>query len=114
MSDPGPRTVRRAATATGLMLVVVGAGWLLTTLGYMPNINWVWIITLAVVGFVPMALSGLSKFSVFSAGIMLLASLASILRQMGTISINTEVPALVIAAGALLVLVTLWPARTPK
>jgi hypothetical protein len=92
-----------------LALIVIGTGWLLGTLGVVPNINWVWTLSLAAAGLFVFATSGLDKFSVVLGPMFVAASLLSVLRQTGRLSIDTEVPILVILAGVLLLV-----SRSPK
>ena len=87
------------------LIITVGFGWLLTTLGVAPQINWVWTLGLAVVGFTTFAVSGVDKASVVIGTLFLLASLFSVLRQTGKLQLDTEVPILVIATGVLLLIV---------
>ena len=87
------------------LIITVGVGWLLTTLGVAPQINWVWTLGLAVVGFTTFAVSGVDKASVVIGTLFLLASLFSVLRQTGKLQLDTEVPILVIATGVLLLIV---------
>lgn len=119
MTDPNQardigHQMTRGAVGFGISLVVIGTGWLLTETGVVPGVNWIWITALAISGLVPVWAAGLNKLTAFMAAFMVLASFASLLRQMGKLSVNHEVPGLVIAAGALLVLVTLLPIPTPK
>lgn len=44
-----------------LLLITVGTGWLMTTLGIAPGIDWVWTLGLAVVGLATFALSGVNR-----------------------------------------------------
>ncbi|WP_442505712.1 hypothetical protein SH528x_004513 [Novipirellula sp. SH528] len=103
----------RAATGSRtllmpLLLIVVGVGWLLTTLGVTPSINWIWTLGLAVAGFLPFALHGFDKLTVTVGPFFLIASLLSVLRQTGQLNIDHEMPILVILAGVLLLV-----ARSP-
>lgn len=88
-----------------LLIITVGVGWLLTTLGIAPQINWIWTLGLAVVGFTVFAVSGIDKASVVIGTLFLAASLFSVLRQTGRLQLDTEVPILVIITGVLLLLV---------
>ena len=87
------------------LIITVGVGWLLTTLGIAPQINWIWTLGLAVVGFTTFAVSGIDKASLVVGSLFLLASLFSVLRQTGRLQMDTEVPILVIATGVLLLIV---------
>lgn len=92
-----------------ILIITVGVGWLLTTLGVAPQINWIWTLGLAVVGFTAFAVSGVDKASVVVGTLFLLASLFSVLRQTDKLKLDTEVPILVIATGVLLLVV-----RSPR
>ncbi len=91
-----------------ILLIAVGAGWLLTTLGVSPGIDWVWTLGLAAVGLLTFAVSGLDKVTVVIGPFFILTSCLSILRQTGRLHVDVEVPILVIVAGVLLLV-----ARTP-
>jgi len=110
-SDDPTRKLIRTAVGCGLALVIVGTGWLLTVMKVVPGVNWVWIAALALTGLMPIATAGLNKVTAFGGVFMIVASFASLLRQMDVLSINHEVPGLVIAAGILLVLVAVLPIR---
>ena len=85
-----------------VLLITVGAGWLLTTLRVMPNIDWVWTLALAMVGVLSFAIGGLDKLSIVLGPFFLVASGLSVLRQTGRLRLNVEVPCLVMLAGILL------------
>ena len=85
-----------------VLLITFGTGWLLTTLGIVPQIDWVWTLGIASAGILVFVLSGFNKMSVAVGPFFLLASGLSVLRQTGRLNIELEVPILVIAAGVLL------------
>jgi hypothetical protein len=98
----------RAPLAIPVLIIGLGVGWLLTAQGFAPGVNWIWILGLGVVGIVTFVLSnGLDKVSVVLGPFFLLASLLSILRQMGNLSLDIEVPILVISIGVLLLVAQL-------
>jgi hypothetical protein len=82
----------------------VGGGWLLSSLGFVPAVDWAWSVGLAVVGVLAVALFGFDKVSLVVGGFFVLASVLSVLRQVAAISIDIEVPILVLASGALVLL----------
>ena len=90
------------------LLIALGSGWLLTTLGIAPKIDWAWTLGLAVVGLLAFALSGFDKVSVVVGPFFIAASCLSLLRQTGRLPHNVELPLLVILAGILLLV-----ARSP-
>ncbi|MBN9519934.1 hypothetical protein J0H58_15640 [bacterium] len=95
----------RAGFAVPILIIAVGVGWLLTALGYGPGINWVWTLGLGTVGILTFVLSGIDKASVVVGPFFLLASVLSVLRQTDAMSVNVEVPVLVIGVGVLLLVV---------
>lgn len=93
----------RTSLILGLLLVAVGGGWLLGSLGFIPSVDWAWSLGLAVVGILAIVLSGFDKVSFVVAGFFSLASFLSVLRQAGVMKLEVEVPVLVLAAGLLLI-----------
>src|SRR5262249_25597337 len=98
----------RAPLIIPVLIIVVGVGWLLTAQGFGPSINWVWTLGLGVIGILAFVVSkGCDKVSVVIGPFFLLASLLSVLRQTGQLSLDIEVPVLVISIGALLLIAQL-------
>jgi hypothetical protein len=93
----------RSSLILGTLLVAVGGGWLLSSLGFIPSVDWAWSLGLAVIGVLAIALSGFDKLSFVVAGFFGLASVLSVLRQIGVVRVEVEVPALVLGAGILLI-----------
>ncbi|MEM9656909.1 MAG: hypothetical protein AAF961_00980 [Planctomycetota bacterium] len=85
-----------------LLLITIGVGWLLTTLGFAPGIDWVWTLALAATGTLAFAVGGWNKATFVGGLFFLITSGLSVLRQTGRISFEVEVPLLVIVAGLLL------------
>ena len=84
-----------------ILIITVGVGWLLTVQGIGPQINWVWTLGLGVIGVLTFAAFGFDKLTMVIGPFLLVGSLLSILRQMGRLSLDTEVPVLVILMGVL-------------
>jgi hypothetical protein len=97
-----------------IVLITVGAGWLLSTLGVAPKIDWVWTLGLLVAGVLTFALYGFDKVTLVVGAFLVLASILSILRQTERISTDVEVPILVIVSGILLLVVRHPRVPTPK
>ncbi|MFM7095987.1 hypothetical protein EBX93_01185 [bacterium] len=91
-----------------ILLISVGVGWLLTTLGVVPGVDWVWTLGLASVGFLTFAVGGFDKITMVVGPFSILASGLSILRQTNRLQVDLEVPILIIIMGILL-----WIARLP-
>ncbi len=90
-----------------LFLITLGTGWLLTTLGIAPAIDWVWTLGLAAVGVLAFVLGGFDKLTVVIGPLFIVTSCLSVLRQTGRLEINTEMPILVIVTGVLLLIARL-------
>ncbi len=86
-----------------ILLITIGSGWLLSTLGVAPGINWVWTLGLAVTGLLCFVISGFDKVTVVLGPFFIVSSCLSVLRQTGRLSIDVEVPILVIIVGVLLI-----------
>jgi hypothetical protein len=88
-----------------MLLIVLGTGWLLTTLNIVPQIDWVWTLGVALAGVLVFLVSGFDKVSVVVGPFFLIAAILSVLRQSGRLELNLEIPILVISAGLLLLVV---------
>lgn len=90
----------RAPLIIPVLIIVVGVGWLVSALGFGPGINWVWTLGLGVIGILTIVASGgFDKVSIVIGPFFLVASLLSVLRQTGQLSLDIEVPVLVISIG---------------
>lgn len=83
------------------MLTTLGTGWLIAALGVSPQIDWIWTLLLAIVGILVIAYQGFNKFSVVVGPLFVCASILSVFRQMGQLSLNVEMPMLVVLTGIL-------------
>ncbi len=107
-------TPDRKAILFPFLLITVGTGWLLTTLGIAPGIDWVWTLCLAAIGFLSFVLGGIDKVTIVVGPFFILGSCLSILRQTGRLPFDVEVPILVIISGFLLLLASLPIIPVPK
>lgn len=97
-----------------IILITVGVGWLLTTLGVVPGIDWVWTLGLAAFGFLTIAVGGFDKFTMVVGPFFIIASCMSTMRQTNRINIDIEIPILVIISGVLLLVVRSPSIPSPK
>ncbi len=97
-----------------IALIAVGTGWLLSTLGIAPDINWIWTIALAAVGLLTFITNGIDKFSIVVGPLFLVASCMSVLRQSGRIALDAEVPILVMLSGLLMLVARMKSIPQPK
>jgi len=95
------------------LIITVGIGWLLTVLHILPGVNWVWVLALGVLGALVLILGGVNKLTIVVGPFLILATFFSLLRQTGRLSLDVEVPSLVIAAGALLLIARVAPIPAP-
>jgi hypothetical protein len=85
-----------------ILLIAFGVGWLLTSLGIAPSIDWIWTLGIGTVGLLTLAFGGLNKFTVVVGPFLILSSAFAYLRQLGVLRFEVEAPLLVIVFGALL------------
>lgn len=97
-----------------ILLITIGVGWLLSTLGIAPKIDWIWTLGLATTGVLSFAIGGFDKATIVIGPFFLAASVLSVLRQTGRISLDLEVPILVILVGVLLLFARLPAVPSPK
>lgn len=84
-----------------LAVTAVGIGWLLTSLGIVPEVDWIWTLGLAAIGFLAFIVWGIDRFTIVFGPFFLIASLLSIFRQTGRLNMKTELPILLIVLGVL-------------
>jgi hypothetical protein len=97
-----------------ILIIALGVGWLLTTHNVVPGVNWIWILALGVTGLLILAVGGIDKVTVVVGPFLIAATIFSILRQTGRMSVDTEVPSLVITFGALMLLAKALPFPVPR
>jgi hypothetical protein len=113
VTTPKQAMERRFAIVAPIVLTSIGVGWLLTAQNVIPGVQWAWILLLATLGVVTLAVNGIDKFSVVSGPVLIIASCLSFLRQNGLMAIDTEIPALTIAIGSLWTVSCLLPLPRP-
>jgi hypothetical protein len=92
---------RTGKVGVPILITAVGVGWLLTAQGLIPGVQWAWVLGLATLGAVLLALEGANKFSFVVGPSLILGAFLSILRQAGFVGVDTEVPVLTISVGVL-------------
>ncbi len=97
-----------------VVLITIGTGWLLTTIGIAPGVDWVWTLGLAIAGLLTLVICGIDKLSVVIGPFLILASCLSLLRQTGRLTTNIEIPILVILAGLLMFVARIPSIPAPK
>lgn len=89
--------------ALSLLIIAIGVGWLLSALGVLPVVNWIWSLGLGGLGVLTfVVVGGIDKVNVVIGPLLIAASGLSVLRQTRQLSFDVEVPMLVILVGILL------------
>lgn len=94
----------KTSLTAGVLMITLGLGQLLSAMGVVPEINWVWTMFLAASGVLVFVLGGVNKATVVLGPFFLFGSILSILRETGKIEINVELPMLVILVGILVLI----------
>jgi hypothetical protein len=110
----GERKRRGLRVAAPVLITTLGVGQLLTVRGVIPGVTWPWVLSLAVVGALMIALEGINKLSVVVGPALIAAALLSFLRQTARISLETEMPVLLIIVGLLWTAAHLLPLPLPS
>ncbi len=97
-------STNRKGVAFAILIIAIGVAWLLNVYGVMPGVNWIWTGSLGVAGALILAFGGLNQLTVIVGPFLIAGSILSILRQVGRVSIDVEVPVLVICFGVLLLI----------
>jgi hypothetical protein len=106
-------TLKRSRIVAPILITAVGVGWLLTAHGVLPGVQWAWVLGLAVLGALVLFL-GIDKASIVVGPTLITASVLSMLRQSGWITVDTEIPVLTIVVGALWTAASLLPLAAPS
>jgi hypothetical protein len=106
--------IDKKSMAIAILIITLGSGWLLTTLGVGTTIHWVWTMGLAVTGLLVFLVSGIDKVSVVVGPLFIFSSILSILRQQERLRVDVELPILVILTGLLLLISGLKRIPAPK
>jgi hypothetical protein len=104
----------KKSLALPILLMTVGTGWLLTTLGVAPGVDWIWTLGLAIVGLMTFVVGGFDKVTAVVGPFLIIASCLSLLRQTERLRIDIEIPILVIIAGALSLIARMPAIPFPK
>ncbi len=87
-----------------VLLIVIGAGWLLNKFDYFPSMRWLVILGLLVAGVAILAIEGVNKSTVVLAPMLIASGLAILFRLQYGLAWSLQWPVLLILWGALLLL----------
>ncbi|HYE61868.1 MAG TPA: hypothetical protein VD997_07705 [Phycisphaerales bacterium] len=96
------------------LIILIGGGWLLSGLGLMPDVNWIWVGGLMLAGLLTIALGGFDKLTLTIGPWLIVAGIGAFLREGGYVSSKVEIPALVLAFGVLMLLNLVLPVPGPR
>lgn len=91
-----------------ILLIVIGATWLLKSLGWVPEAHWLWILGLAGSGVAVLLIDGMTKSSIVAGPLLILAAGLYFAHQYYGLGWRFILPAMLVAAGCLLLV-----ARSP-
>jgi len=91
-----------------IALLSLGIAWLLDSLHWLPDIQWVWVIGLVGAGVAVLFLDGVTKSSIVTGPILIVVGVLSFFHQFHGLGWRYIVPVMLITAGA-----TLLAARSP-
>ena len=92
-----------------VLVLLVGVGWLLNQAEIVRGVDWLWTGFLGLSGLAILTLSRWTRSSVVAGVVLLLAAVASVLRQTGRLAVEWEIPMLVVTLGILMILGQLLP-----
>ena len=105
---------RKSTILLALLVIALGAAWLLNALDVIPGVDWLWPGALGVTGILIMAANGINKFTFVTGAFLMASSVFSVLRQLGKVRPNVEMPILFIIFGVLSLLALVLPLPTPE
>ncbi|MGF1452271.1 MAG: hypothetical protein ACFB21_09400 [Opitutales bacterium] len=82
-----------------VLVIVFGVSWLLDSLNVLPEVAWIWSLALATGGVLAFVFWGVTKQSVVVGPLLLAGAVLSVLRSLGHITLEVELPILVIMLG---------------
>src|SRR3569833_2421014 len=92
-----------------VLLIVLGAAWLLSSLHWLPEVHWIWILGLAGAGLAILMLDGITKSSIVAGPLLILAGALSFFHQYYLLGWRFMIPIMLIAIGLFMLI-----ARSPS
>ncbi|MES2832266.1 MAG: hypothetical protein V4695_09770 [Pseudomonadota bacterium] len=87
-----------------IALLLLGIAWLLDSLHLLPDIQWVWVIGLCGAGVAILLLEGVTKSSVVTGPLLIIAGILSFFHQFHGLGWRYVIPVMLIATGAVLLI----------
>ena len=89
---------------TPIILIVIGAAWLLNSLHWLPDVHWLWILGLGGAGIAILVLDGITKSSIVAGPILIVAAFLSFFYQYYGLGWRFIIPIMLISTGCLMLL----------
>lgn len=89
---------------TPIVLIVIGAAWLLNSLHWLPEVHWLWILGLSGAGIAILVVDGFTKSSVVAGPLLIIAGLLSFFYQYYGLGWRFIIPIMLISAGLLMLI----------
>ncbi len=105
---------KKTTILLAVLVIALGIAWLLNALAVIPGVDWLWPGGLGVAGILIMVANGINKFTFVTGAFLMVSSVFSVLRQLGKVRGNIEMPVLFIIFGMLLLLSLVLPLATPE
>jgi len=96
-----------------MLTIGLGAAWLLNLFPTLPNAGWVWTMGLGVSGMLILALCGINKLTVVTGPLLIIVATMTAMQMMGRMQSHQQVPMLMVALGALMLLSSMAPVPLP-
>jgi len=77
----------KACIAFPILIIAIGIGWLLTTHNLLPGVDWIWILSLGVLGGSTLAVWGIDKVAIVVGPFLIVCTFLSLLGQTGRMSV---------------------------
>ncbi|MBM5570645.1 MULTISPECIES: hypothetical protein [Deefgea] len=87
-----------------VVLIVIGAGWLLNEMNYFPSVSWIIILGLFVAGIAVLAVDGINKSTIVLGPMLIAGAVTTFLRQQFGLGLSVQLPVLLILCGCLMLL----------
>lgn len=107
-------TAGKGWVAGPLLIITLGIGSSLAVHGVMPQIDWVWVLGLGMLGILTPFMFGFDKVTFVAGSFLITTTVFSLLNETGYIDYDTEATTLVIIFGLLMLLARFLPIRTPR
>jgi len=97
-----------------VLIIVLGVTWLLNVLQLLPAVDWIWTIGLAAVGILTLVVGGINRLTVVVGPFLMVGSVCSVLRQLGSLSVDREVPVLITFLGIFMLIAQILGLSLPE